>query len=250
MLRGTIRAVAMAAVTAALIVGPVAPVSAHDPVRLPPQAKTDCAGEVPVVVGSDAAAQSDIYSAVTLAGALGSDCVVLAGPRDGAFSPDQLQRLDSAQSNGYVVGGEAAVPQAKVHGRDLVRIAGADRWETAALVGDTARQLASGDATQPASSISGSGNAVKYVTLTTGRWLVEASVSDNHGRFGAGTNFSVSLVDPEGDHCELVANDIGTEVRDSAVVQISADGILTCPPGEFAVEIDAVGSWTVTFTKR
>ena len=191
-----------------------------------------------------------MYSAVTLAGALDSDCVVLAGPRDGAFPPDQLRRLDSAKSNGYVVGGEAAVPSAKLRGRDLTRIAGADRWETAAAVGDTARQIASDDGSRPASSISGTGNAVKFVTLTTGRWLVEASVSDNDGRFGAGTNFSVSLVDPEGDPCELVANDIGTEVRDSAVVQISADGILTCPPGEFAVEIDAAGSWTVAFTKR
>lgn len=45
--------------------------------------ESDCAGEVSVVVGSDARAQSDIYSAVTLAGALGTDCVILAGPRNG-----------------------------------------------------------------------------------------------------------------------------------------------------------------------
>lgn len=92
--------------------------SADNGAVLPPAglSASDCAGQVPVVVGSDAAAQSDIYSAVTLAGVLGTDCVVLAGPRDGDMAADQRARLDAAATGGFVVGGLAAVPDAKLSG--------------------------------------------------------------------------------------------------------------------------------------
>ena len=99
-----------------------------------PWVASDCAGDVPIVVGSDAAAQSDIYSAVTLAGAVGTDCIVLAGPRNGDMHPSQQARLGAARAGGYVLGGLAAVPAAKVAGRDMTRVAGADRWVTARLV--------------------------------------------------------------------------------------------------------------------
>ena len=102
---------------------------------------SDCAGEVPVVVASDAAAQSDIYSAVTLAGAVGTECVILAGPRDAPVPPSQRARLRETAPGGYVIGGTAAVPSSKVAGRDMTRIAGRDRWDTAHLVG----RLAGGD---------------------------------------------------------------------------------------------------------
>lgn len=104
---------------------------------------SDCTGDIPVVVGADAKAQSDIYSAITLAGVLGTDCVVLAGPRDGAIAANQKARLDTAAQGGYVLGGYAAVPAAKVAGLSLKRIGGADRWATAQLVGSEARTLAS-----------------------------------------------------------------------------------------------------------
>lgn len=245
------RAGLAAALAALAVAGLAAPVSAHEPAaRLPPQAASDCSGDIPVVVASDAAAQSDMYSAVTLAGALGTDCVVLAGPRDGAFPADQLRRLEDATPGGWLVGGEAAVPAAKVRGRDLTRIAGADRWETAALVGDAVRQLTSSGSTQPATSISGSGDAVKFVTLTAGRWLIEASVTGNDSDILVGLNFIVILTSPNGDRCELVANDIGAELRNSAVAHISSNSPQACPPGEFAVEITAAGDWTIAFTKR
>lgn len=48
--------------------------------------ESDCTGDVPIVVGSDAEAQSDVYSAITLAGVVGTDCVILAGPRNGDMS--------------------------------------------------------------------------------------------------------------------------------------------------------------------
>ena len=100
-----------------------------------PWVASDCEGDVPIVVGSDAAAQSDIYSAVTLAGVIGTDCIVLAGPRDGEMHPSQRARLDAAGSGGYVLGGVAAVPDAKIAGRDMTRVAGPDRWATAQLAG-------------------------------------------------------------------------------------------------------------------
>lgn len=108
-----------------------------------PWIASDCDGDAPIVVGSDAKAQSDIYSAVTLAGVIGTDCVILAGPRDGEMPPSQRTRLDDAASGGFVVGGRAAVPTAKIAGRDMTRLAGADRWATAQLVG----RRASGDTT-------------------------------------------------------------------------------------------------------
>ncbi|MYI26744.1 MAG: hypothetical protein F4064_01495 [Acidimicrobiales bacterium] len=111
-----------------------------------PWTESGCADDVPVVVGSDAGAQSDIYSAVTLAGAIGTDCVILAGPRDGGMPASQRARLDAAAAGGYIVGGIAAVPAAKTAGRTMIRVAGADRWATAQLVGSEARSLSGGGA--------------------------------------------------------------------------------------------------------
>ena len=105
--------------------------------------ESDCAGVTPVVVGADAKAQSDIYSAVTLAGVLGTDCVILAGPRDGDMTAAQRARLEAAEPGGYIVGGTAAVPEARLAGRDVTRLGGATRWATAQQVG----RRASGDTT-------------------------------------------------------------------------------------------------------
>lgn len=105
---------------------------------LPPDAYTasDCRGQTPIVVASDEAAQSDLYSALTLAAALSTTCVVLAGPRRSALPPQQRTRLRSAASGGWIVGGEAAVPGWKVAAYGLTRrLAGVDRWHTAVLVG-------------------------------------------------------------------------------------------------------------------
>ncbi|WP_420438145.1 hypothetical protein [Candidatus Poriferisodalis sp.] len=107
-----------------------------------PPWRTDCTAKPAVVAASDAAAQSDLYSAVTLAGALGTDCVVLAGNRsDTGLPAAQKARLDTAAAV-FVVGGLKAVPAAKLAGKDIAaRIAGADRWHTAADVGDRAGSL-------------------------------------------------------------------------------------------------------------
>ena len=106
---------------------------------------TDCDGDTPIVVASDEASRSDHYSAVTLAGVLGTDCVVLAGGRDQPMPANQLARLNSASSPGYIVGGIAAVPASKVAGYDLKRLAGTDRWHTARLVGAEAVIITAGN---------------------------------------------------------------------------------------------------------
>ena len=120
--------------------------SAATPVLPPPEVLGDCTDAVPVIVASDADAQSDIYSAVTLVGVLAErTCIVLAGGRDEPFPRDQLRRLATAAAGGYVVGGPAAVSDVKLAGRDMTRVYGADRWETATEVGAIASALAAGD---------------------------------------------------------------------------------------------------------
>lgn len=127
-----------------VVVLSVAPVQAHEPSPLLPPTG-ECTDELPVVVASDTPAQSDIYSAVTLAGVLGTDCIVFAGTRDGDFPADQVARLDAASAGGYAVGGTEAVPSAKIANRGLRRISGLDRWATARAVGaETQRLLTEG----------------------------------------------------------------------------------------------------------
>ena len=135
----------------ASVLAMASPAGAHDETQagevvLPPPSytETDCAGRAPIVVASDAAAQSDLYSAVTLAGVLRTRCVVLAGPRGEAMPAHQLARLDAAAPRGFIVGGTAAVPDAKVARHALTRLAGTDRWHTARLVGAQALISAGG----------------------------------------------------------------------------------------------------------
>ena len=151
-----LRAWATAAVTAAVLVTTSAmPATAQSAARVPPMsAQGECDSDsVPVVVASDVAAQSDIYSAVTLAGALGDACIVLAGPRGEAMPADQQARLDAAAAGGYVVGGLAAVPDGKIAGRTMARLGGADRWATALLVGEEAADPGSAPRTTVAADV-------------------------------------------------------------------------------------------------
>ena len=133
-------AAALAAATLTLAAPPAAAWTVHGAyvAGAEPWTESDCAGETAVVAASDAAAQSDLYSAVTLAGALGSRCVILAGARTEPMPTAQLLRLDAAVGTVHVVGGLAAVPAAKIAGYRIERIAGADRWATAANVGAAA----------------------------------------------------------------------------------------------------------------
>ena len=112
-------------------------------VAVPPESRGSCAGQIPIVVGSDQAAQSDIYAAAMLAGVIGSDCIVLAGPRYLPMPGDQRARLRAANAGGFVVGGLSAVPTHKIADRSMTRLSGMDRWATMRLVG----RRAAGDTT-------------------------------------------------------------------------------------------------------
>ncbi len=154
-----------------------------------PPWRTDCTAKPAVVAASDAAAQSDLYSAVTLAGALGTDCVVLAGSRgDTGLPAAQQNRLDTAAAV-FVVGGLKAVPAAKLAGYDIaVRIAGADRWHTAADVGDRAGSLI---ATAARSSV----RIAPPATTATGRTPEErvAHIQDWFAQIGLGEPVPVKI---------------------------------------------------------
>ncbi|WP_419947097.1 choice-of-anchor R domain-containing protein [Candidatus Poriferisodalis sp.] len=168
-------------------------------------AATDCSGDVPIVVAGDEAALSDHYSAVTLAGVVGTDCVVLAGGRDQPMSAVQRSRLDSASLPGYVVGGTAAVPDSKVAGYDLKRLAGDDRWHTARLVGVEAVVVGGGvDAVDVAASAGAEGfdadcsGDIPIVVAAD-----EASESDRYS--------AVTLAGALGTDCVVLAGDRSDE---------------------------------------
>ncbi len=131
---GSVGLTAAALAVAAAMAFALAPAAGAQ--ELPPEG--ECEGQVPIVVASDEAAQADLSAAVMLAGALDTSCVVLAGARDGTIVPAQLARLRAARPDGFVVGGPAAVPERKVDGHDLARLAGVDRWHTARLAGAVA----------------------------------------------------------------------------------------------------------------
>ena len=134
----------VALLAALVIVSALAPVAAgadSGGVRWPPDT-SDCDGATAVVVASDAAAQSDVYSAVTLAGVLETHCLIDAGARDQPMPSASVQLLDSANTDIYVVGGSTAVPDTKLHQREVHRIPGADRWATARSVGQIANDIA------------------------------------------------------------------------------------------------------------
>ena len=158
-----VRAATVLALGAATVAVPIgaSPAAAQSSALLPPLG--DCADATPIVVASDAAAQSDIYSAVTLAGVLDAvdpdsgSCIVLAGHRDETMPAAQLARLKTARVSGYVVGGIAAVSDEKAPS-GFTRIAGGSRWATARNIGVAAFRLARGNQPDAAAFPSGTGH--------------------------------------------------------------------------------------------
>ena len=110
-----------------------------------PSDMNDCTDATAVVVASDFAAQSDVYSAVTLAGVLDTLCLVDAGARDQPIPSMSATMLDAARTDVYVVGGASALPDSKLHMRNAHRVAGTDRWTTARAVGQLAADIAAGN---------------------------------------------------------------------------------------------------------
>lgn len=97
-------------------------------------------------------------------------------------------------------------------------------------------------------TLRGSGNAVEYVTLSNGRYAVEASVTGNT-ELDMGTNFITSMYDPAGDLCGFGVNEIGETASGAEVINVGGS-LFDCTPGEMAVEVMAAGRWQITFTPR
>ena len=101
-------------------------------------ATPDCDGETTATL-VDASAEPDLYAAYLLAGVLETGCIVDAGDRNGPL-PDASAALLNAIDNGYAVGGETAVPPAKLQaGITWRRAGGADRWATLDIIGRAAK---------------------------------------------------------------------------------------------------------------
>ena len=98
----------------------------------------------------------------------------------------------------------------------------------------------------------GRGDAVKYVTVTPGRYAIDASVTCNtDDNFGTsiGTNFVVAITGSADEMCAFPANEIGATASGSEVIVVG-DDVFDCAPGELALDVTAEGSWTVRFTAR
>lgn len=129
-----------------------------------------CEGATAVVVASDPAAQTDVYSAVTLAGVLGTSCLIDAGARTAPMPAASVALLESANEQVWVMGGPAAVPDAKLHGLMIHRVGGADRWATARAAGAIAQQIAKGDtpAFETVNASAASGPATRFTAVSGG----------------------------------------------------------------------------------
>lgn len=234
-----------------------------------PWTDSDCAGEVAVVAASDSRAQPDLYGAVTLAAALGTNCVILAGHRDESMPAAQRERLTASIGTVYVVGGTAAVPNSKLAGRTAERVSGTDRWLTAAAVGMRAAGLP--ETTEPADDnrpdwpqrieLSGTGDAVKHVTLRPGRWHINVSLKDNRDDYGA-LAATIEISAPDGVPCwrpfvdQIIPGSVATGIYMTIAADVDTHERTVCRAGRFALKIDTggplrnIGSWAVTFTER
>ncbi len=205
---------------------------------LPPGTDSDCAGQVPIVVGSDAAAQSDIYAAVMLAGVLDTSCVVLAGPRGDAMEPVQRRRLVAANASGWVVGGTAAVPDWKTAGFNLKRLGGVDRWHTARLVGAVAANprgnvAALTAATAPSAVASGTAGRVSSgLRQSQATPAVDANAAAAAACNDVGCIFRLAR-----ERRERIVNELTAKIN-AGEYGIGADGVLRGPAG-FEVDLRA-----------
>ena len=100
-------------------------------------ATPDCADATTAVL-VDASSEPDLYAAYLLAGVVGTGCIVDAGERTGPL-PDASAVLLDGVADGYVVGGTAAVPAAKLDvDASWRRAGGSDRWATLDIIGAAA----------------------------------------------------------------------------------------------------------------
>lgn len=236
--------------TAGLILA--SPASAH------PTPEPDCDGETYAVVSADGdAAMAELIASW---GVLDTDCVV---------SPGQTALIGSQQT--VVLGGTKAVPESAVRTLNvIVRLAGADRVETARAVlawidARNAAEQPEPDHTQtewrclPHADVKplrytdaecvGKGHTVRFVRLDAGTWSVSGTVSQRPG-WG-----NLRIVDVRGHTCYKASTDHGEQtVPESSSARLGrtitvvdrGDG---CLAGLLEIQLNVTG-WSLGFDKQ
>lgn len=102
----------------------------------------------------------------------------------------------------------------------------------------TSRSSGSSSTPSAGSTVSGRGSDVKSIRLSEGTCVVRGTVSNNRSSYGDG-HASIWIKGDTG--AELLLNDIGSNLSDSAVIRVGSTGT-------YLVEVDAEtrASWTVT----
>ncbi|MDE2893614.1 MAG: hypothetical protein OXN86_14060 [Chloroflexota bacterium] len=103
----------------------------------------------------------------------------------------------------------------------------------------TSGSSGSSSTTSAGTTVSGRGSDVKNIRLSEGTCVVRATVSNNTRSSGRGAHASIWIKGDTG--AELLLNEIGVNLSDSAVIRVG-------DTGTYLVEVDAEAraSWTVT----
>ncbi len=155
--RRTASRIFAAAITTLLALGVIVPINSAAAQTAPQAPAPDCGGESAAVL-VDASSEPDLYAAFLLAGVLDTGCLVDAGDRNGALPAESQTLLETnTLTDGYAVGGTAAVPAAKLIGElSWRRAGGTDRWATLRIIGGAAADPttlpAAADTTSPSVS--------------------------------------------------------------------------------------------------
>ena len=166
---------------------------------------------------------------------LGTDCIIDAGARTAGISREQIERLaESDVGSGYVVGGASTVPDSK-HASivGMTRIGGADRFETAQLIGQAALEVADAAANAPRSTQSGMGGKVVKFSANHGDTVTLTVAHNGDDRLAA-----LSLYESDGSGCGY-ESEFATEVTLYLVVRSY------CVPAKAEIDVQPQATWTL-----
>ena len=100
--------------------------------------------------------------------------------------------------------------------------------------------------------VSGEGTDVRRIDLSEGLWTLEASVTGNEKCFGnscLGTVFFVDIESVAGGSASPIIES-GTDWEGTVTFRVGTEIRDRLAPGKQVVSVDAVGSWTLRFTKE
>lgn len=177
---------------------------------------------VGVYVGNPAAEAHDAYGYRISVKKDGDDIVFRyqTASRDGYKTVRQFRAADPKEGVWY--NGRSQLPN----------------YRAASSSSGTSRSSGTSSSASAGSSVSGRGSDVKNIRLSEGTCVVRGTVSNNRDSYGGG-HASIWIKGDTG--AELLLNDIGVDLSDSAVIRVH-------DTGTYLVEVDAKSSasWTVT----